>query len=161
MIDWATSNDIEAMLKSLDHASFAVELRLFAADCAARVLQHLPEPDFAAALAAALAASRNFANGNTTSQSLDTVVDSAASLLTAHVVQPTVRDFAGSAVIDASSSHPTTASKVWASVSCALKAVACDAADSADDTYYDSVYDSAMSAESAFQSDLLRTHVIS
>lgn len=156
MIDWATSNDIEAMLKSLDHASFAVELRLFAADCAARVLQHLPEPDFAAALAA----SRNFANGNTTSQSLDAVVDSAASLLTAHVVQPTVRDFAGSAVIDASSSHPTTASKVWASVSCALKAVACDAADSADDAYYDSVYDSAMSAESAFQSDLLRTHVI-
>ena len=156
MIDWATSNDIEAMLKSLDHASFAVELRLFAADCAARVLQHLPEPDFADALAA----SRNFANGNTTSQSLDAVVDSAASLLTAHVVQPTVRDFAGSAVIDASSSHPTTASKVWASVSCALKAVACDAADSADDAYYDSVYDSAMSAESAFQSDLLRTHVI-
>ena len=156
MIDWATSNDIEAMLKSLDHASFAVELRLFAADCAARVLQHLPQPDFAAALAA----SRNFANGNTTSQSLDAVVDSAASLLTAHVVQPTVRDFAGSAVIDASSSHPTTASKVWASVSCALKAVACDAADSADDAYYDSVYDSAMSAESAFQSDLLRTHVI-
>lgn len=156
MIDWATSNDIEAMLKSLDHASFAVELRLFAADCAARVLQHLPEPDFAAALAA----SRNFANGNTTSQSLDAVVDSAASLLTAHVVQPTVRDFAGSAVIDASSSHPTTASKVWASVSCALKAVACDAADSADDAYYNSVYDSAMSAESAFQSDLLRTHVI-
>ena len=157
MIDWATSNDIEAMLKSLDHASFAVELRLFAADCAARVLRHLLEPDFAAALAA----SRDFANGNTTSQSLDAVVDSAASLLTAHVVQPTVRDFAGSAVIDASSSHPTTASKVWASVSCALQAVACDAADSADDACYDSVYDSAMSAESAFQSDLLRTHVIS
>lgn len=33
VIDWATSNDIEAMLISLGDASFAVELRLFAADC--------------------------------------------------------------------------------------------------------------------------------
>ena len=155
MIDWATSNDIEVMLKSLDHASVVIELRLFAADCAARVLQHLPEPEFSAALAA----SRDFANGNTTSESLDAVVDSAALLLTPNVIQPTVRDFAGSAVIDAASSHPPSASTVWTSVSCALQAVACAAADSADDDTYDSVYDSAMTAESTAQCDLLRAHI--
>lgn len=155
MTDWAASNDIESMLKSLHHASVVIELRLFAADCATRVLRYLPEPEFAAALAA----SRDFANGNTTSESLDSVVGSAALLLTPNVIQPTVRDFAGSAVIDAASSQLPTVSKVWASVSCALQAVACSAAYNADGDNYDSVYDTAMTSESTAQCDLLRAHI--
>ncbi|WP_044257525.1 hypothetical protein [Rhodopirellula sp. SWK7] len=143
------------MLRSLGNTSCDVELRLFAADCAARVLPFLTEPEFSAAICA----SREYAIGNITPNELDAIVSAAASLLTEHVIQPSVRDFAGSAVVGASSSHPPTADKVWNSVSCALQAVACAAAELADDDYYDSVYDSALAAEMVVQSELLRTRM--
>ena len=155
MTNWEKLNDIESMIKSLDHAIYATELRLFAANCAVRVLPHLPEPEFAAAIAA----SRDFANNEIAADCLDSIVASAASLLTHNVVQPTVRDFAGSAVVDAASSAPPTKAKVWSSVSCALQAVACAAAETAADADYDSVYDSVMAAESAAQCDLLRSQI--
>ena len=103
MIDWESSNNAVAMLESLPADSFQSELRLFATECARRVLCFLHEPEFASALDM----SRLFALGDCTSDELQQHVDLASALLSPHVDVPTIRDFAGSAVIDASSVHLT------------------------------------------------------
>ena len=155
MVDWLTSNDIEAMLERLPNDAFDSELRLFAANCASRVLQFLPEPEFASVLDM----SRRFANGTCSKAELQTLVDAAGAHLEPHVDVPTVRDFAGSAVVDASSVHPAVPTKIAASVTCALQAVACSAGDSVLDREYDKAYDAAMIAESKTQCDLLRSYL--
>ena len=155
MIDWADSNDIEAMLQNLPDGAFHSELRLFAVDCASRVLQFLSEPEFASALDA----SQRFAVGDCGTDELQQRVDAASALLNQHVDVPTVRDFAGSAVIDASSVYPSNSRKIAASATCALQAVACAAANGACDDEYDLVYDATMISESKIQCELLRSQI--
>ena len=155
MIDWTKSTDIQAMLMSLPDGEFQSELRVFAIECASRVLAHLPEPEFASALDM----SRKFAMGDCTTEELDLFVDAASALLDPHVDVPTTRDFAGSAVVDASSVHPSNSQKTAGSVTCALQASACAAADAVADNEYDSVYNATVIAESKIQCELLRSQI--
>ena len=144
------------MLTSLPDGEFQSELRVFAIECASRVLTHLPEPEFASALDM----SRQFAMGDCTTDELQQQhVDAATALLNPHVDVPTFRDFAGSAVIDASSVYPSNSRKTAASVTCALQASACAAANSASDDEYDSVYNATMNSESKIQCELLRSQI--
>ena len=155
MIDWENSNDIDAMLRSLPDDTFQKELRLFATDCAARVLGSLPESEFALALDM----SRQFAIDACASDELQQRVDAASALIDPNADTPTTREFAGSAVIDASSVHPATSGKIASSATCALQAAACAAANIAPPDEYDRVYDDTILAESRIQCDLLRSRI--
>lgn len=108
MQDWSESLDVDEMLRSLPGGVFQTELRLFSIACASRVLRFLHEPAFEQALLA----SKQFARGEVSAAELQRFVDAASSLLTPDVATPKVRDFAGSAVIDAASVHPATSKKV-------------------------------------------------
>lgn len=155
MIDWNESDDIEAMLMSLSDGEFHTELRLFCAACASRVLHLLPEPEFEVVLGA----SRRFAAKECSSAELQQCVNAASDLLRPDVDVPTARDLAGSAVVDGASVHPPIKSKVWASVSCAVQAVACAAGEAVPDDQYNNAYDKAINAEVRVQCDLLRAHI--
>ena len=103
MIDWANSKDLEAMLMSLPDGQFQSELRVFAVNCAERVLRFLHEPEFSSVLNM----SWRFANGTCTYDELQQHVSAASALLDPNTDVPTTRDLAGSAVVDASTVHPS------------------------------------------------------
>ena len=140
------------MLTAIDTEQFDQELRLFLVACAKRVLQYLAEDEFARALDC----STRFANRAATKSELAVCVRAASDLVEPHIDIPTVRAFAASAVIDASSVHLCTKSKVANCISCAAQAIAQADAGEASDDDYDTAFDRAYRTEVGLQCAILR-----
>ena len=154
MTNWPTSNDIEAMIAALPDGAFERELHVFRLECAKRVLRFLPEPEFSQALQAA----ERLAINEGPASELQRHLDAASALLNPHVDVPAIRDFAGSAVVDAVPPHRNKAA-AWSVASCALQAVACAAGESVPDAQYDLAYNEARNSEERVQCQLLRSNV--
>lgn len=155
MVDWANSDDVEAMHSLLPDRSFDSELRLFCIACASRVLQFLPEPIFSEAIRH----STLFATADCSDSELQQCVDRACALIDPHIDIPTVRDLAASSVIDACSVFPPASAKVSAVVSCAAQAIAQFDAESAGDAQFDATFAASFAKETRTQCELLRSHV--
>ena len=145
------SENIETMVQRLHEPQHETLLRLLACSAASRVLPLLREPAFAKALEA----SRRFATHGCEEATLAEFVVKAAGLLDPYVASPSVRDYAGSAVVDAASVYPATPQKTLAALTCAANAIAIDAAFTAPDDRYDEVVRSAYEREMEAYCELL------
>ncbi|PHS09984.1 MAG: hypothetical protein COA78_11670 [Blastopirellula sp.] len=152
---WTNCSDLQEMLAAIPDGKFDRELRLFSVACAQRVIRHLPEREFSLALAC----SKRYAIGECAASELQTRVDSASRLMDPHIDIPSVRDFAGSAVIDASTVSAALKPKVIASASCAAQAIGQSEAEAGADSQYDEIFDKTMASELEKQCDLLRLYI--
>lgn len=140
------------MVQSLHEPQHETLLRLIACAAASRVLPLLKEPAFVKALDA----SRRFALKDCDEASLAKSAAEAAALLNPHVASPSVRDFAGSAVVDAVSVYAATPPKTMAALTCAARAVALDTASSSPNDRYDEVFTSAYEREMVAYGEIIR-----
>jgi hypothetical protein len=142
------------MLQALSAEKFQGELRQFGLACARRVWHLLP-PESRAAVEAA----ERFAVGCGDIAELRAALAAADRSAQSHWSggrSPDARAYAESAAIDASSEWPRSTSIVIATISHAAAALACAAAAPKPDCEYDCTFTSALNAELALQSELLR-----
>ena len=150
--DWYSCNDVERLVSFAFPAWTDWTSRYVCLICTQALINFLPEAEFTELTRL----SRQYLDDRSVEPALSRALDAATNLLDQNVYVPTTHNYAGSALIDATSLHTMTLERLLNCLSCAAHAIASDTTQSTPDSSFDHAYSDAYNAVCRQQCETIR-----